>query len=981
MRQKEPFSANPNAVAHAGIFDQAENFLRAMTLRYLLALLLLAALSSAAYVLLDHGISKQQTSAAVVNISGRQRMLTQRIALFSLRLANSDDPARSGAIRLKLQEYVELVESSHQGLIAGDADLNLPGNPSDKVKEIYFHPPYMLDAKLRQFIAEARLIAASEHGTLSMDNPHLSNLLAAADDELLRALDLVVRQYQTESEEDIAHLRLLEMLVIGATLLLLIVVAVFIFRPLTRRIKDEVSSILAVEQDLAEKNVELSARSSLDRLFASIISVFGSTMDQQAALKAMFSQLQAVLPLGSGAFYAFDEWEGMLTLGACYNTEASIRQSIPQGEGLVGQVACDKTPLVLTGIDEYPSMIDAGIYSIRPHSVIALPVLMQDKLLGVLVLATTGRIDTLTQGFLEKVSFQLGTSLQNLKQYSDLKALSIQLQQRGEEISLKNQELQKANKMKSEFLANVSHELRTPLNAIIGFSELMKDGLLGELEDKQQECVTEIYNSGKHLLSLINDILDLSKIEAGKMELHEERVVVSELIRNSQRTVNDSAHKKNIKLSLELEDKINTAYTDQKKLKQILYNLLSNAVKFTPNGGTVKLAATISDADTIQSACSADNVYTPASLRLSRESSYLAVRVEDTGIGIERTDLESIFRPFEQVDSSLARKYEGTGLGLVITKRLAEFLGGGVGVSSRPGVGSCFYAWIPYHTERSLESLMPQTAQGYQPDADATSSVMCQAGSTDQAGSPDVLIVEDDDLCSDLFQVQLSGCGLTVKRTSCAEEAFEIMQRQRPRLIVLDIVLPGMDGWEFLLKKQAQRDLASIPVVIVSMAACEKKGFSLGASMVLQKPVEREQLIETVNAIVSAPAGVGAESGILVVDDDPKSVEIVMTYLKEGGYTPISAYGGQEGIDQAVRHKPGLIILDLMMPEVSGFDVVNALKQQQDTAHIPIVILTAKVITEEDRAMLNGGVRKIVQKSEFKAAGFLDEVKRAMRQP
>jgi CheY-like chemotaxis protein len=357
---------------------------------------------------------------------------------------------------------------------------------------------------------------------------------------------------------------------------------------------------------------------------------------------------------------------------------------------------------------------------------------------------------------------------------------------------------------------------------------------------------------------------------------------------------------------------------------------------------------------------------------------YLELSVSDSGIGISAADQARLFQPFVQIDSTLARRYEGTGLGLVMVKRLAELHGGAVGLRSELGKGSTFTVWLPWRTQADAPTtdVMPPTLTS--PDVSPMAVATASPTGTEQ---PLVLVVEDDDSAAELLRVQLEDIGFRVVRTANAEAALELAALEIPDLLTLDIHLPGMDGWEFLERFKQQDCFAGVPVVIVSIVADKSRGLSLGASQVLQKPVSREEFTRALAAIGFSvgPETDQAQRTVLVVDDDPKAVQLLGAYLTPAGYRVLSAFGGQEGIDVARQDRPNLILLDLMMPEVNGFDVVEALKGDVHTATIPIVIVTAKQITAEERALLDGAVLKVIQKSEFKQAGFIDEVKRAMR--
>ncbi|MDD1621404.1 MAG: response regulator [Methylococcaceae bacterium] len=518
-----------------------------------------------------------------------------------------------------------------------------------------------------------------------------------------------------------------------------------------------------------------------------------------------------------------------------------------------------------------------------------------------------------------------------------------------------------ATRIKSEFLANMSHELRTPLNAIIGFSEVLKDGLIGELTPEQQEYVTDIFSSGQHLLSLINDILDLSKIEAGKMVLDLEALDVDDTLNNSLSVIKEKAAAHRIQLRLEVAEPMGQAMLDARKTKQIIYNLLSNAVKFTPEAGRVTLRARKVSRSDIEAWTSTAQTSLRMPLQGNEFAEFLELEIEDSGIGISDEDAPRLFHAFSQLDSSLSRETEGTGLGLILVLKLAQLHGGTMALSSEPARGSRFIVWLPWRDGGSdVASAKPRPYR--------------LANDTSRALA---LVIEDSPTAAELVRLQLEPEGFETVHVANATDGLEFLTSQTPTLIILDIMLPDMDGWDLLARiKQPGSPAAHIPVVIVSIVADTQKGFSLGASAVLQKPVSRGDLIDTLKGLGLTPASQSLR--VLVVDDDPKAVELLAAYLVEPGYLVLRAYGGKEGIAIARRERPDLLVLDLMMPEVNGFDVVEALKNSPETASIPIVVVTAKTLTEEDRAILHANVTAILEKTSFNHGRFAGEVRRAL---
>jgi PAS domain S-box-containing protein len=491
--------------------------------------------------------------------------------------------------------------------------------------------------------------------------------------------------------------------------------------------------------------------------------------------------------------------------------------------------------------------------------------------------------------------------------------------------------IESASQAKSEFLANMSHELRTPLNSVIGFSEVLQEKTFGELNEKQARYVGNILTSGKHLLGLINDILDLSKVEAGKIELKYEEFPLPDLLSESQTLVSTMASKKSISLESKVEEGISKFTADPTRFKQIMYNLLSNAIKFTPDGGRVSIH-TKSSADMTQ------------------------ISVEDTGIGIKKEDQEKIFEEFYQVDSSYARQYQGTGLGLALTKRLVELHRGNIWVESEVGKGSKFTFTIPLHPKEAPKIIeeMPPVEE-----------------------KPLILVVEDEKQASELLTLYLDEGGYQVAHAFDGVEAIRKAKELKPFAITLDIILPKRDGLDVLQELKSMPETKDIPVIIISIVDNKELGFSLGATDYLVKPIDKAELIQKLQSYGIA-AKLGKALNILVVDDNPQDVELLTAILEPEGFKVTKAYGGKEGIDLAIGKNPDAIILDLLMPEVNGFEVVERLKTYPKAKDIPIFIYTVKDITEEDKRILNNYVISIKEKGRCSKEELLSDIRKAV---
>ena len=485
-----------------------------------------------------------------------------------------------------------------------------------------------------------------------------------------------------------------------------------------------------------------------------------------------------------------------------------------------------------------------------------------------------------------------------------------------------------ANRAKSDFLAKMSHELRTPLNSIIGFSEILEDESVGPLTDKQRRYISNVLVSGRNLLQLINDILDLSKVEAGRMELVPSRFEVPAALEQVRAIVAALADRKRLTVDLEAPASLPLLHADQAKFKQIMYNLLGNAIKFTPEGGRVTVTA---------------RVIHPSGNGNTGE--LLEVAVADTGIGIAAEHLGRIFGEFEQVNADPKDSQEGTGLGLALTSKLVELHGGRISVESELGRGSTFRFSLP---------LAPPPARAV--EAASSSPPVEGAG----PACPLVLVIDNDPDARALIAHYLTEAGYRVECAADGGEAIRLAEALRPDAITLDILLPDRDGLLILAELKSSPETRDIPVVVVSVTDRRELGFSLGAAGWLVKPVHKAELLAALDA-----AGGGPRDGrttVLVVDDEPATVAYLRELLQQRGFGVLTASGGEAGIGLALTRHPDLILLDLMMPGVNGFDVVQALRANPLARQIPILILTGMDLTQADAARLGSSVQAILSK-------------------
>ena len=499
---------------------------------------------------------------------------------------------------------------------------------------------------------------------------------------------------------------------------------------------------------------------------------------------------------------------------------------------------------------------------------------------------------------------------------------------------------EEASRAKSAFLANMSHELRTPMNAIIGYCEM----LIEEVEDAGHQAylpdLQKIHTAGKHLLSLINDILDLSKIEAGKMDLYVEEFDVHAIIEEIKNTIQPLIAKNANLLIVDCPMTLPRMQSDLTRLRQTLFNLLSNASKFAKEGQITLVVTT----------------------EYVEGGDWLNFRVADNGIGMSPEQIDKVFEAFTQADNSTTRKYGGTGLGLTITKKFCQMLGGDISVNSALGKGSTFTIRLPSRIAASK----PMAAR------EPSSTVKSNKDHVSDSGINTVLIIDDDIAAQEVLRETFEKAGFSVACAASGEEGLRLAKQLRPAAITLDILMPHMDGWGVLIRLKNDPITLDIPVVLVTIMDDKNLGYSLGAAEYLTKPVDRQRLV----ALVRKHQYGTTDCPILVVDDDAGNRDAMCRTLISAGYSVIEAEHGQTALTVLEKCKPRLIILDLMMPVMDGFQFMTKLREQEKWRTLPVIVVTAKELTEEDRMLLQGSVELMLPKGGFTREQLLQDITR-----
>lgn len=672
---------------------------------------------------------------------------------------------------------------------------------------------------------------------------------------------------------------------------------------------------------LEEQNLQLSGEQSRQEAFGQFLSDLNSVDLGQIAycgLSFATEQTGAVL----GQFYLSDE-EGIKLLGELgVDRQALADLQLGSGEGLPAEVLRRGQWIVLEGLSGASlPRVNLGISRVDIMVLVAAPVVFQGRSLGVLLLAYTDDFSQRQRMQVQSVLDALGGSLNNAMTYKMVQRQALKLEQA-------NQELLEADRLRSEFVANMSHELRTPLNSVIGFSSVLMKNRNQSLLEKDLNFVEKIHRNGKHLLSLINDILDLSKIEAGRMEVELRPVLVQDVVRDTSEMLQTQAEAKNVALRVEGQLDLPYIQTDGDKLRQVLINLVGNALKFTERGSVT--------------------------LKVGVESQWLRIDVIDTGIGIAEDKLMTVFEPFRQADAGTTRQYGGTGLGLAITRSIVEMLDGRVELDSVQGQGSTFSVYLPMNSMAEK----PPKPKHSEPTAEKVehSARALQSGLEQRR----VLVIDDDSDARELTANYLREGGVTVETADSGETGLTKARQMRPDAITLDIMMPGLSGWEVLRALKADPELASIPVVIVSIVAEKRKALVLGAVDALEKPLVPEALMSVMERCLAQSQA----SRLMVVDDSHDVWDLFESALSSRVQTIRFAEHGKAALALLEEYVPDLIFLDLMMPEMDGLTFLRHLRSDARFEHIPVVVVTAKPLSMEERRELEMRVVDIVEKGE-----------------
>jgi len=719
---------------------------------------------------------------------------------------------------------------------------------------------------------------------------------------------------------------------------------------------DEVAVLGASFNNMA---VALGSQMTIQQQGAEIADTMVAASDIDQFASGLLMTLIEISGSHLGAFYGRSENGQSFETIASIGLSAEMAQSFSAGgqEGELGHVLATRKPSIIQDIpaDTVFTFKTTGGTAI-PRAILTIPLVVEGETMAVVSLATLTSYSDAHRQILEQAHVGMNTAMANLLANQKTHALAEELTNRNSELheqarELKDQaaeleaqrlQVQKADRLKSEFLSNMSHELRTPLNSVITLSELMLSRGPGKKPEKDEEYLRIIQHNGYNLLSLINNILDLSKIEAGRMELSLTNFGANCPLERAVETTRPLAVEKGLDLAVRVDD-VSTLYSDKEKIYQVLLNLLSNAVKFTETGVI-----------TVSVHC---------------EDERIAFSVQDTGIGIAASERENIFDEFRQVDGSTTRQHEGTGLGLAICRRLALLLGGEISVESIPGEGSTFALSLPLRfPEPEARSLELRASSALLTGKHVSPSPV----STGQT----VLVVDDEPGVCELLSGFLVASGYEVVTTQDGAEALRLAEELHPFAITLDVLMPNMDGWEVLAKLKGSESTADIPVIVVSVSEDRATGNALGATAFVVKPITKELLLAEFDRL----SRWRTIRNVLVVDDDATVREYFSTVLRERGYQTVAVPSGEEALASVSSYRPDAIVLDLMMPGVDGFEVLSRLREDPATYDLPVVVVTAKDLTPHEQHSLAETSERVIGKGVMEKDRLLQELETTLIQ-
>jgi signal transduction histidine kinase/CheY-like chemotaxis protein len=741
----------------------------------------------------------------------------------------------------------------------------------------------------------AERIAAGEFANVAGRLPRrdLGNLLAS-----LQLMSEKLRQSQLEIEED--------------------------QRQLEQRVADRTAEVEARTRELSRSVSELQTLGEVGQ-------AVNSSLDLETVLSTIVERAVGLAEADAGTLYEFDEAEGVFepraNFGVSEEMIVMLREArIGLGDGPVGSCASTRAPVQVADVEAS----EFGGRKIWLHdgirAVVAVPLLREQRVTGALVIRRrrAGEFSPATLKLLQTLGSQSVLAIENARLFNESQA--------------KSEQLAEASKLKSQFLANMSHELRTPLNAIIGVTEMLLEDARELKHEDEVEPLERVLRAARHLLELINDILDLSKIEAGRMDIHIESFPIRPMVDDVITTIAPLASKNGNEVVVNCPEDIGSMNADQTRIRQALLNLMSNANKFTEHG-TVTVDVTRTRNNGLEE---------------------IEMAVRDTGIGLSQEQMGRLFQEFVQADASTTRKYGGTGLGLAISRRFCQMMGGDITVASELGKGSTFTICLPVQAGAAADLPAARLLRPMRRSAGAATGTM-------------ILVIDDDATVRELMSRFLEREHFVVRTAGGGHEGLALARELRPAAITLDVHMPDLDGWTVLAALKGDPLLSDIPVVLVTIEDNRSRGYALGAADYMTKPVDRDRLVSVLRGLCNS-----TDRRILVIDDDGIMRESVRRALEQDRWKVTEAENGKVGLERLDEQLPDVIMLDLMMPEMDGFEFLATMRRNPDWREIPVLVVTAKDLSSDEHTRLQGDVERVMQKNASELDELLRELSRVL---
>ncbi|MGC4089625.1 MAG: response regulator [Polyangiaceae bacterium] len=887
----------------------------------------------------EHLARSYQNAVAAQDESALEAAWAERDALFdAIRSANSLDPATSASLRWAIQDYATLASDVSARLIAGETGEGLVEAMS-RMQARQSRAQKLIRQNLSLRPNEvASAFSAVRDGSARAHRFRLA--IGVAGVAILLWLSLWISRSLLRSIDELSE---------G---FLRFATGDFAFR-IPMRDADELGRMAREANQMADNLRQLNEARTRDDWskagLAGLSDALRGDLDPRALATRSLSFLASRLEAVAAAFYVVDG-AGALAVSAHYAQSSLGERRFQVGEGLLGQAALGDGLMVVEQVPDDYARVASALGEAKPRTLLFLPLRREQQLVGVVELGLFSECSNQAREWLLSVREMLVVSLGAAQSRAALGQKNAELEEARARLTQKAEELSRVSSYKSRFLANVSHELRTPLNSMLLLSQILSQNEAGNLTPRQVEHAKTVHGAGEDLLSLINQILDLSKVEAGHQELSLERVPLTHFREHTRRIFQPLADEKGLGLEFETgQDLPEAIYTDRNRVERILVNLVGNAIKFTLHG---KVRVSIARPKATQRAG-------------LEPHNCVAFSVSDTGAGIAEEARERIFAPFEQVESQTDRRYAGTGLGLAIARESALLLGGDLSLESVIGVGSTFTCYVPERSESPVTTPPVQARKRRKLDDDRDRL---------HGATGHLLIVEDDVAFAEQLLDIVHARGFQAVVATDGEEALALASSLRPQGVLLDVNLPGIDGWTVMRRLRESKATANVPVYFLTAVDAVERGLALGAVGYLVKPASHSHLVEAVRALT--PRAAQQSARVLVVEDDAETREAILRALRDCHFDAHPTASAAAALEALAHQAYGCMILDLGLPDADGLELLDRIAHSTRFELPRVIVYTGRALSSAERARLDAYAEAIVNKDDSSVAQLLEEIRR-----